>query len=758
MVEPLQAQSLLISDFSGGITDNTVGAAQNQYEKADNFVLVPYGNKAKLISRPGSTVYDTTYSLIPAGNQRVGSMFENESQLFVQSLKNLYYISSGWNTLTGPSGNTVFSTSASTNYASYATWNKHTIVCNDALIQPQKVFKDSGGTYRVHNLGLPLPAATPSVSTTVHTGKAFVYAFIYTYTYTIGTVTFKEYSSPVFQNIINADAPNTTAVSITGIPVLSNGVTDNYDTSNISVEIYRTVDAGTTFYYVKSVTNGTVSASDTMSDATLQTSTTLYTNGGVLANDQPPKAKYVIQAGEITWYLHCQEGSSVYPNRMRPSKPSAPAACPGSFAEDLDDEIVGGGVIGTTPIVMCKNHIYRIEGFYDEAGRGSVVKREIYRVDGCVSHRSIVAVPGGLTWAGKSGFYFTDGNTVTKISTEINTSYAKIVATDTLKGRINGTYDPINNWVLWACQQDQSSSDNDIVYVAYPRWFNPEGVPFTTWTGGLVTDNFAPTCLIYSGGNILRGDRRGYVFKHASTALTDPKVDTTVSDVTQWLTAVITYDHRTAYFDFGSSRIRKWVPRVVITADNQSNLSLQIYSNNDKSGLFKALAEVRSSDNLTWGDVALVWGTSTLNWNLTYLIEQWRRFPAGSLRCVYKQLKFTNAYTTIDKSDNQGTATVNASAKTVTLDSGSASWASDAVDYYLSFDNDSYVSQYKVTARTSTTATVLDSNNTLVTGSHKWLLRGYRRGEIFSLLEYAIDFAPLTMTQQAYPGNTASNA
>src|SRR5687768_5381991 len=103
---------LEVQDFSGGKTDSYKGAASNKFEDADNCVIVPVistGQKiGKLKSRPGSQLNDTSYPRVPA-NARVTSLVDAESTLFQHHGQNLYYVASGWQTLTGPSGNAVFS-------------------------------------------------------------------------------------------------------------------------------------------------------------------------------------------------------------------------------------------------------------------------------------------------------------------------------------------------------------------------------------------------------------------------------------------------------------------------------------------------------------------------------------------------------------------------------------------------------------------------------------------------------------------------
>jgi len=746
------AQFLTVDDFSGGITDYYIAGRPNQFQKADNFVI---NDNRKLELRPGSTNYDTTYYQIPAGQQRLVSLFESESQLFQHSARNVYYINSGWNTLQGPGTNPVFSAGTTAGFASYAKWNKHVICANDEFSDIMRIYKD-GSTWKVNNVGLPALATDPTITPGANTSKSFIYAFVRKVTYTSGGVTFIERSAPRLVSVSNADAPQTNANAITLIPTLSNGGTGNYDTANIKVEIYRTVHAGTTLYYVGEVTNGTANYNDNTADATIQLNDTIYTDSGVLDYEQPPPAKYVIQANDCVFYLHTKEDSVTYPNRFRQANPSQPFAAP--HFDEVDDEITGGGVIGIYPIIFCKSKIYRLEGFFDEFGRGSIDKREISRTVGCVSHRSIVQIREGIVFAGDDGFYFTNGFDVMKISDEFNATYKDLVDTDTKKSRISGCYDPVKNRVYWAVQADSSSNDCDKIFVAHFRWGIKRDTPFTTWSGGEdFVDNFAPSFVFMFNKVLLRADRRGYLFKHPDSQLDDKTVDTATAP-TNWIDKTIIYDYRSCAFDFGSPGVRKWVPQIMVSASNVSNISLGISGSTDNTGVFRDLKEIRYLGNLIWGDPVLVWGDETLYWNFTPDIEHKRWFPAQNIRCTYKQVKFTNSYTIIDRSDDSITADVDGTANTVTLNAGVYVWISDAIDYFISFENDNYTNQYQITGRTNTVLTVQDSGNNLTTMTdQKWQIAGYRKSEFLSLLSYTLKFVPLTTSQRPYDGTDGGN-
>ncbi len=711
-------------------------------------VLKKYGSKAKLFTREGSLIYDETYYRIPA-NDRVAVLAENEGSLFQGFGRNIYTIVSGWVTVQGPTTNPVFSTAGT--YISWAKWNKHLLLVNDALCLPQKVYHN-GTTWVSRTMGLPAVVVS-GVSCALTAGGdslSYVYAYIRTDSYTIGTVTFREVSEVATKSVAGTGTAiaGGAACAHSSIPVLANGATGNYNTAGSKIEIYRTTNGGSAFYYVGEITNGTTTFNDTVTDATLQANASLYTEGGVVDYEQAPASKYVVVSGDTAYYLSIKEGSEERGNRVRQSIPGALYASPSDFYADLPSDITGGGVINTTPVLFCSGRFGRIEGKIDEFGQGEMIYREVSNTVGCVSHRSIVQTPDGIYFAAQDGFYFTDGFGLKKISDDLNTSYAELVDTAAQSAKIYGTYDPFEKRIWWAGQRDAASSDNDIVFVSHLQAPNN---PFTTLSGGPdEVDNFAPSSLLFFGNQMLRGDRRGYLLKHDPNTFTDPAIDTGATP-TNWDTKTIIYDYRSCAYDFGTTKVRKWVPRLVVSAENATNLSLRVLSNNDNTGVFNELSEIKNNSNLLWGDEDAIWGDDSVRWNYSPMIEQWRRFPSP-LRCSFKQVRLTNALTVIEDYTSLGTAASEGAANTITLTDVTKEWSANAVDYYVAFDSDNYATMWQVSARTSDTVlTVADPSNTLATlTGRNFRIYGYKKNEVLNLLSYAIDFSFLTMTQQTY--------
>lgn len=581
----------------------------------------------------------------------------------------------------------------------------------------------------------------------------YLYAFFFKHTYYIDSVLF-EVDGPTTQVTAASAAIN---VTVSNLPVITNGSVGNYDTSSITIEIYRTIDAGTTFFKVGNVTNGTTTFTDTTTDANLINNQPIYTAGGVLDNDTPPKAKFCTIVNDTAFYANLKLGTGLYPNSFISSKPNQIFSVPGSFQDEVETEITGLNNIGIYPIVYCRNRMYRLEGSIDELGRGVIYHREVSRTKGCIAHQSIVQAMGSAFWAGEDGFYMSDGFAEPQIlSIHLVNTYANLVSVNGNEKKIYGEYDNAENRIFWTVQSNSSNSDNDTIFVLDLNFPIAADSVFVTHSGQ--GDCFRPTALAFFNRTLVQADSRGYLFKYDATASTDPKVDV-ANAASTWSQYAIIWDYRSCATSFGMSEIVKWVPIITFEGLNNVNTSISIKANNDNSGAFMAVKEIRSRNLITWGDPAIIWNDSAHSypWDVSNIIKAKRRFTAGSMRCILKQIQITNSYTIIYNSDTLGAATVDAAAKTVTI---SGSFSTDILDYFISFQDDLYTNQFLITARNSSTElTFSDPTNFANSGTGvKWQISGYRKGELISIVSYGLKFAPISQSQTPYRGDTGANA
>ncbi len=801
----IDLKALTFDDFSGGITDDYVDTDINTYQKADNLYIT---NKKKLHQRPGSVLFNTStetvgnrhWEVITSG-QRIGLLINHDHTLVALAVSASKVFQrntslTAWSELSGPASGAALPSSTTANRVCSSPWNQHTYLTSDSLAD--RVVKMYRGalvdtTLKLRTAGLPkitdYAASVTITPDTAGTVKTYIYAFHYFYSYTVDGTTFEDngatYTQTVttLKDITDAVTDATAQVVITAIPYISPAL--NWDVANVKVKVFRTIDGGTTLYHVGTITPvaGVYPSftDDYIDDASiaavpnytriLTNQATIYTDGGVVDNDPVPFCKYLHVANDIGWYANVLEkiGASYEPYafRVRQSIPGDPDSAPESFFVDLEEEITGISSRDAVPVVFCKNSIYRIDGYFDELGRGGAIAQKISSTIGCISHLSIVQTPEGLFFAGNDGFYFTDGYRIAKLSQSIDDTYRDMTRTALQKKGICGLYDLQNRRVYWSVQTDQSGSDVDTLYLLELSWgLKPES-SFTTWSGGA---SFAPTALLllphaFSSDlsrerAFLRADSRGYIFAHDETLKNDPLVDVGASPTT-WKAARIDYEFRSCATNFGIDILRKWVPKIQIKCKGESNLSLGITSLNDDHRSEKALAPIRMRKFFAWGDPDVVWGDPNMIWHFQGFIEEVRRFPSGGLRCSYKQMVLTNGEVFVTKSDTRGLAvcaiTSGVERSLILVNSAAHDWPEGAVGMNLSFEADGYVKQYAITAfPNGDEIRFNDPSNMVPLGSSiKWEIKGKPQNEIIHLLGFNIFFSPFSQSVQPYQSDVS---
>lgn len=747
-------------DFHGGISDNFIDTAIHRYQYADNFLVTE--NK-KLYTRPGSTIWDTTNTQIPAGAQRINSLIDHYDTLLTVSAKKLYYVTSGsWATLQGPSSNDVFTTGDVNSRVTWSHWNNLTYVTNDDFTPVMKIYRDSGNVLRVRNAGLPALASTPTASGTAGSNN-YIYAFVMGYTYLVGTRTFIHYGPITYKELNSVAEPSGgTPVTLGSIPVLANGATNNYDTTAIKIRIYRTQNNGDLFTFVGEITNGTTSYSDISSDSTIVDNVSLYVNSGELSHEPPPLCKCLHITDTMAFYGHIKLPSGeIQSNRLQQSFIDNPDYTNGQMYVDLDDELVTISSVGQTPVVLCKRRIYRLDGFFSADGTGNLQAQEIESTVGCVSATSVTQIQRGIVFAGEGGFYFTDGWEVRKISQAFNSRYYDLVQTDQQKERIYGTFDRYTKRVYWSVQES-GETDVNKCYVLDSRYglgvagddLEDVQVCFTNISNATY---FRPTAIIVMNGQLIRGDTQGYLFKHEDDLTSDPLIDTTKS-FANWDIMHIPFRFRTMATSFGSTIKRKFVPKVIFTSENLTNISLQIKNINDVGRQNYSLVPIRFRKNCVWGDVVPSWDEETAIWNFLGIIEEGRKFQSEGLRCSFKQIELSNAYVQLFTSDHLGTVGTNGITNQVVLDlPATYAWPTNMLNYYIYFNNDNYAKAYKIIGRTADTLTLDDPNNSLADlTAAKFIVKGYPKDEVLNLISLAVWYYYLGEPNQ-YNATTAGS-
>jgi hypothetical protein len=756
----MDLQALEVKQFHGGITDNFIDAQPHQYQRADNLLVT---ENAKLYTRPGSEIWDAINYQIPAGAQRIGSLHEHFGLLLTQSSKKVYYVSTTWQTLQGPSANDVFLTGDINSRAIWSDWNNHSFVTNDDFSPVMKIYKDQTSTLRVRNAGLPNFSSTPTCTKTVVGTNNYIYTFLYYYEYYVETVLFAELGPTLQVQVIDSATPDVGQIQITGIPSIT--PTQNYDTANIKVRIYRTQANGTTSTLLATINHGVATYNDVIADATIADNIVLYTDSGEASHEPPPLCKCLHITDTLGLYGHIKDSSGqIFKNRVRQGIPDDPDSCPSAFYVDFDDNVVAISSVGQTPVVLCERSIHRLDSFFSATGEGGLQGQEIESTVGCISATSVIQIQRGIVFAGESGFYFTDGWEVRKLSSSFNDTYAQYIQTAQQKRRINGAFDRTSKRVWWALQSGQDIADEvDTCFVLDSRYGlgvagdDLENVRacFTTISGGT---SFRPTALIFFNNDLYRADSRGYIFKHSSSYTSDPIIDT-FSNPSTWATQAIIWDFKSFATSFGFTLKRKFVPRVVVSAECTTNASVQIVSINDAGRSEFALKPIRFRKLWTWGDPTKTWGKEGEIWNYKGIIEEERYINSNGLRCSYKQIQIVNAYVNIVASDNLTTGTGNAALNTFTLDDiVNYAFPGNLRGYFISFENDSYSKEFEILSNTTSTLTVLDPTLSIPEIPSKWIIRGYPKDEVFNMLSFALFYSPLGDPQKFQTVTGGGNA
>ena len=661
-----------------------------------------------------------------------------------------------WTEIQGPGGNSACPSKTATDLESAVLWRKQVVYASSPSTMPAHRLYCSSfstvGTFQALTLGLPALASSP-ILTPDNAGSTYtyVYSFHYYYQFTDYDGTTFDESGPITSVSTGTSAAITSGgandVEITSIPTLANTAYTNYDVStSLKIRIYRTVNGGTTSYLLGTVNNGTTVYTDAATDSSISDNDTIYTDGGVLENIQPPTgARFVTQVNDYFWFATQR--------LITHSKAGAPGACPSSYQQPTDQLVRGLGSVISYPILMCDRSVYRIEGNYDEFGDGGFFLREIHKTAGCASNRSIVSIPGGIAWAGNDGFYFTDGYNVVPISDSITrTSYPLWKSQS-----IVGVYNSDLNLVHWTIDGTDSSQSypigNAIACLHLDGGIKSKSV-FTTWD---FPNNIYPCAVgftesfdsnVFYRNRLIVGDALGYLFYTSFQKFTDYVIDTTV-DHSLWKKRRIDWRYESPGLDFGSDSMRKYCTEISAEFQSETDCAVQFITRRNDGGAWGEFSEIRNDGLILWGITEAPWNNTTLDeyehyWNSQPILEGRRHFPSGQLRCTRRQIGLQASNSWITRSDLLGTATVNGTTKTVTLDDATYSWPSDCEEYEIGFEADSYTAYWVIKTRDSDTQiTVNDPGATLSTVStSKWQMRGKRKFERPHLLSYTIYFKP----------------
>lgn len=587
---------------------------------------------------------------------------------------------------------------------------------------------------------------------TAPTAGSFNYKAVFKYDYTVGTKSFTDRSAPSEAinviGFVNEDSGGITAsgkyaASLSSIYAYSNAANENWyhtDTTNFRKEIYRTKANGTRYYKCDidgtggDITNATTTFSDYTTDTYLVDELELYTNGGAPENNKPPLATNIHVFGNVMYY--------VLGNKVYQSIPNDLDSVPSDFFEEFEENIIAVSSTRSVAVAFGTNRVYRLIGGFDDLGRGSLTYERIFDRTGAISAPSVVKADNGIFFAGKDGFYFTDGYQCMRV-TDLEKTFRTYTDTAAKRNRIQGAYDNISKRVYWTVQTSAGSHPDKIWVLDLQFGIKPDATPIVTLSK---TSGFNPTAIVFFNGQLYYGDGDGYTYVQTRGRNIDLVKDTGTA-ATSWAAETVRWDYKSCNLSFGTEAVRKYATRIGVQFDMQStNVSAQIVSDADKGRITNNLPVIRSRKLVDWeGDSngKLTWISSVYPAQAGNMVDEFRWLKGdGSLRANFRAIEIKTAYCVIVKSDDMGTITLanvsgNTWSATLTSLVATRKWPLYSVGYYLRINS----VDYPITVRTSDSVVRFDATGLTTPTAGvptSWEIWGYPKNERARLIGWNI--------------------
>lgn len=254
------------------------------------------------------------------------------------------------------------------------------IYLTGAAATPQKTNYALASANTYYPLGVPAPAAGPTVSPSGGAGSSETRAYVYTYLATFGAVTEESAPSP----------PSSTITVLTGGTVTVNGFTAPPGGYNITGRrIYRTVTGNTTdtYEFVAEIPLATASYADSLTVTQLGE---VLPSLGWLPPPDALKGLIALPGGFLAGFV----GNTVYF-----SEPFYPHAWPVAYAISVPFQIKGLAAYGSSIAVMTEKNPYIING----SAPGFLSAEKLPMEEPCVSKYTIASDEQGVIYASPNG-------------------------------------------------------------------------------------------------------------------------------------------------------------------------------------------------------------------------------------------------------------------------------------------------------------------------------------------------------------------
>ena len=211
---------------------------------------------------------------------------------------------------------------------------------------------------------------------------------------------------------------NTTASSHNTLTIPTLRLTQKKGTRNsVQIVVYRTVDVGTVFYQVSSITSptyndttvDTVTFADSLADSAIIGNNLLYTTGGVVDNAQSEATNIITTFKNRVFYVPSDDQFSY--NYSKQAVPTTPVEFYDQQAVQLDHR--GGKITALAPlddkiIFFKESALFYMTGDGPDAtgSQNDFSEPQLITTDGgCVDASSVVSMPLGLMYKSAKGIY-----------------------------------------------------------------------------------------------------------------------------------------------------------------------------------------------------------------------------------------------------------------------------------------------------------------------------------------------------------------
>lgn len=269
-------------------------------------------------------------------------------------------------------------------------------------------FVSAYDTQNIAELGFHIYPENVSVSTATSGGSiaagTYAYRVIYTYQDAVGHINRSAPSVAVSQTTTGSASVNTLT-----IPTLR--ITDH---SNVTIEVYRTVNNGTIYYKIGTVANSTsadtVSFADegTISDTNLVAKETLYTTGGVVDVIAPPSTSVLGTFKNRMFVVSSEDPQVLFYSKKRLGDNAVEFNDSFTVTVNKAKAVTAFQEMDEKLLIFEDDKIFALtgDGPTPTGDQNNFSEAQLITSDvGCTDPRSVVLIPQGCLFKSNKGIY-----------------------------------------------------------------------------------------------------------------------------------------------------------------------------------------------------------------------------------------------------------------------------------------------------------------------------------------------------------------